>query len=566
MTDDIVRTHSDPASAHRVQALEKWTKANPSVSVVDPISVQRTVTNRALTSNLVEKVKARLHKQAHVSVTDGGSCAVDGESTNCEAFLNKQGIHFPVVCKPIQACGSTDSHRMGVVSNEGDMRSSFQPPFVVQSFFNHDGVVFKVFVVGRDTHIVARTSLPDVDLNNKSSPPNLFVSAGLNKPIDADDQTVVFPPSEDIDAVARTISDISGLSLFGFDVLRCTSGDSASYAIVDINFFPSYKGVPNFFPLLFNHCLSGDHAQRPAPLVAGIEAGGTTFVVAVAEEDKPEHVLHRAEFPTTTPSETLAKCKRWLRQYSFGALGIASFGPVDLILSSPTYGYITTTPKPDWAQTDIVGQFKEFNCPIVFETDVNGAAFAEAVRRRELGEGNELTCCYVTVGTGVGVGLSISGRPHHGVLHPELGHMIVRRHDNEPDDFKGTCPFHGDCLEGLCASGALAKRAGLSRTALASLPDTDPVWERVAYYLGQLCCTLTLCLAPHTIVLGGGIMKRGILVDMIRKSTQECLSGYLASKEVNGGISDYIVPSVYGENAGIVGSFQLARSHTVFSA
>jgi len=290
------------------------------------------------------------------------------------------------------------------------------------------------------------------------------------------------------------------------------------------------------------------------PVLAGIEAGGTTFAVAIAK-GKATNIIDKTIIDTTTPEETLKKVYEWLesRKIKINAIGIGSFGPVDLNVKSPTYGYITTTPKPGWANTNIRGYFTKFQCPIGFDTDVNAAAIGEMVH----GEHKDVTtCCYATVGTGIGVGIVVNGQPLHGLMHPEGGHIYVPHCPG--DTFEGNCSYHKNCVEGFVATGALSARVNLDRRNLSNLPDDHEIWKFAAFYLAQLCVTLTLTLSPHVIVLGGGVMNRKCLYDMIRKKFIELLNGYVKAGPLpDGDISKYIVPAM--NNAGLVGSLELAQ-------
>eukprot|EP01029_Cantina_marsupialis_P027827 TRINITY_DN774054_c0_g1_i1.p1 TRINITY_DN774054_c0_g1~~TRINITY_DN774054_c0_g1_i1.p1 ORF type:complete len:346 (-),score=110.43 TRINITY_DN774054_c0_g1_i1:259-1296(-) len=291
---------------------------------------------------------------------------------------------------------------------------------------------------------------------------------------------------------------------------------------------------------------------------AAVEAGGTTWLVAICEGE-PTNVLEYAEFDTssTNPSETLEACVKWLEDKDFDAIGIASFGPVDLHKDSEHYGFITSTPKPNWQYTDVVGAFKKFNKPIGFDTDVNAAAIAEA----ELGGHKDTkSCAYVTVGTGIGVGVVVDGKPLHGHMHPEAGHIMFPRHSfDEKIDFKGSCPFHGGCLEGMAASGAIADRLKVDRKELANLEDSDPVWDCIAHYLAHCCLSLTLTVSPDVIVLGGGVLKRTGLIEKTRELFVKYLNEYVSVPPAE----DYIKTSVHTENgglgAGLVGAACLAQ-------
>lgn len=240
---------------------------------------------------------------------------------------------------------------------------------------------------------------------------------------------------------------------------------------------------------------------------AAIEGGGTSWVVTLAVDSLDSNFLDRADIVTETPEVTLGKIRKWLQEHEFDAAGIASFGPVDCKDGSPTYGFITSTPKPHWGNTDVLGllgfrdEFKHI--PHKFDTDVNAPALAEYhFHKRE----NALSCAYVTVGTGIGVGIVANGQSVKGLLHPEVGHIQVKRHPS--DDFKGTCPYHGDCVEGMCNNIALAQRAGVAPVELPNLPDDHPVWDHAAYYIAQMCATLVLVASPEHISLGGGIFNR----------------------------------------------------------
>jgi len=240
-------------------------------------------------------------------------------------------------------------------------------------------------------------------------------------------------------------------------------------------------------------------------------------------------------------------------------LGIACFGPVDLHTRSNTYGYITSTPKPGWQNVDVVGRFKALGVPIAFQTDVNAAAMGEMAYGKH---GDITSCVYVTVGTGIGGGVVVDGKAVTGILHPEAGHFKVPRHVN--DNFEGTCPFHKDCVEGLSNTIAIGKRVGMDKTELASIPDSSPVWDFVAYYLAHLCVTMACVVSPHVIVLGGGVLQRSLLFPKIRKYFVAELNGYLRVPKMTEGVDKYIVPSIFNApgaqtTAGAVGALHLAH-------
>ncbi|KAJ1450394.1 hypothetical protein M885DRAFT_532431 [Pelagophyceae sp. CCMP2097] len=290
---------------------------------------------------------------------------------------------------------------------------------------------------------------------------------------------------------------------------------------------------------------------------AGVEGGGTTWVCAISE-GSPTNIVERAEFPTTTPAETLAAVAAWLAEHRFDALGIATFGPVDLDPASLTYGSITATPKPGWRDTPVVAALcKEIRVPFAFDTDVNAPALAE--HRAAAAEGLNSTA-YVTIGTGVGLGLVVNGHPVHGLLHPEGGHISVPRRAG--DSYAGynsmlKCDGWYE-VEAMCGSGALAARAGLaSAKELGGLPDDHEVWDLCAHYLAAMCANLVLTASPERIVLSGGVMQRRSLFPRIRAKTVAMLNGYIPAVDA-AMIDGYIVPSRWGNDAGIVGALTLA--------
>lgn len=283
--------------------------------------------------------------------------------------------------------------------------------------------------------------------------------------------------------------------------------------------------------------------------LGAIEAGGTKFVCAIGNEDGT--VLERASFPTTTPEETMGSVLAFFEGKGIEALGVGSFGPVDPNKKSPTYGYITTTPKPHWGNYNILGELKKhFDVPMEFDTDVNGAALGEATWGAAKGLES---CLYITVGTGIGAGAVVGGKLVHGLTHPEMGHIFVRR--NAEDAYEGKCPYHKDCLEGLAAGPAIEARWGVKGTEL----GTDhKAWELEADYLAQALMSYILILSPEKIIMGGGVMKQQQLFPLIHVRLQELLNGYVQKEEVRAGIADYVVYPQLGDNAGICGALALA--------
>lgn len=291
-------------------------------------------------------------------------------------------------------------------------------------------------------------------------------------------------------------------------------------------------------------------------LLGGIEAGGTKFVCAVGTG--PEDIRATVRIPTTTPKETLSKvvdffCQQEKQTGALSAMGIGAFGPVDVRKSSPTFGWFLNTPKPGWQQIDFAGMIqRKLNIPVGFDTDVNAAAMGE----HQWGNAQDLqTFIYLTVGTGIGGGGLIGGKPIHGLLHPEMGHILVP-HDLSVDPFLGCCPFHQDCLEGLASGLAMEQRwqqKGIS------LPSDHPAWALEASYLATGLVNFILMLSPERIVIGGGVMAQKQLLPMVRHQVRERLNGYLDVPAITDDIEGYIVPPKLGGKAGILGAFALAQ-------
>ena len=292
------------------------------------------------------------------------------------------------------------------------------------------------------------------------------------------------------------------------------------------------------------------------PLYGAIEAGGTKFVCAVGTG--PSDIRAQARFPTTTPETTMRQALEFLRaeqsrQGALAAVGIASFGPIDLHAGSPTYGRITSTPKPGWANTDVVGAARDaLGVPVGFDTDVNAAALAEG--RWGAAQGLH-TFLYLTIGTGVGGGGLMDGRLMHGLVHPEMGHVRIPR-DREADPFPGVCPFHGDCLEGLASGPAMQARW---RQPAEELPDDHPAWALEARYLALALVNFVCTLSPQRIVMGGGVMTMPLLLPMIRQRVVDLLNSYVRAPEIVAHIDAYVVAPGLGARAGVMGGMALAE-------
>ena len=282
--------------------------------------------------------------------------------------------------------------------------------------------------------------------------------------------------------------------------------------------------------------------------IAAIEAGGTKFICGIGNE-KGE-IFEKISIPTTVPEETMKKVIEYFKEKGFEAMGIGSFGPIDPVKSSETYGCISKTPKPHWSDYNIVGELKKnFNVPMEFDTDVNGAALGESLWGAGKGLNNVM---YITVGTGIGAGAVVNGKMLQGLTHPEMGHISIKR--NENDKYKGKCPFHSDCLEGLASGPAIEERWGEKGY---NLEDKNEVWELEAYYLAQALVNYILILSPERIILGGGVMKQKHMFPLIRKNVKEFLNGYVHKKEILEDIDNYIVYPGLEENSGLIGSLAL---------
>lgn len=286
-------------------------------------------------------------------------------------------------------------------------------------------------------------------------------------------------------------------------------------------------------------------------LVGSVELGGTKAIVGIARD--PLSPLDHRRIETRDPHTTLSNIEGFFREAAdrlgpLSALGVASFGPIDIRRDSPSWGRIGATTKLGWAGADIAGRLGEkLGCRVELDTDVNGAALAEW----RWGAGRGLrSFVYLTVGTGIGGGLVIDGRPVHGALHPEMGHIRLRR---DPDDaYPGCCRYHGDCAEGLASGPAIVARFGVTLDALA---PNHPFRATLADYLGQLCATLVLVASPERIVIGGGVMAAAGLHDQVREAMGSWLGGYLTTAHDE----SFIVPPTLGDGAGLAGGFALAQ-------
>ncbi len=283
--------------------------------------------------------------------------------------------------------------------------------------------------------------------------------------------------------------------------------------------------------------------------LGALEAGGTKMVCAIGDETG--RIFEQVSIPTETPEITMPKMIAYFQERQIEALGIGCFGPIDPDEMSETYGYITSTPKLAWANFNIVGAFREaLGCPVGFDTDVNGSVLGEVTFGQAKNMRNVL---YLTIGTGIGAGIYAEGKLLHGMLHPEAGHIMLAK--REDDTYEGKCPYHGTCFEGLAAGPAIEARWGAKG---AQLEERMEVWDLEAYYIAQALANYILILSPERIILGGGVMHQEQLFPLVRRYVGDILNGYIKTKELED-MEHYIVPASLGDNQGIMGCLELGR-------
>jgi fructokinase len=290
-------------------------------------------------------------------------------------------------------------------------------------------------------------------------------------------------------------------------------------------------------------------------LYGGVETGGTWCVCAVGSG--PEEIVKSKRFATTGPEETLARIVGFFTEGpEVAAIGIGAFGPVDLDRDSPTWGYVTTTPKPGWQHVSVASVVAErLGVPVAFDNDVDAAALGEHRWGAGRGAGSLF---YLTVGTGIGGGLLTGGRPWHGLVHPEVGHIRVPR-DHDPDraSFPGICPVHGDCWEGVASGPAIAERCGCRPE---ELSEDHPVWKIEAEYLAVGILSIVLVSSPERLIVGGGVMEHQSLLETVRGRVRALLGGYLETPALSEEIGSYLVSPGLGERAGVLGAIALAQT------
>ncbi|MFB5189288.1 ROK family protein [Alicyclobacillus fastidiosus] len=282
--------------------------------------------------------------------------------------------------------------------------------------------------------------------------------------------------------------------------------------------------------------------------IGAIEAGGTKFVCGYGNEDG--FIEDRISLPTGQPDQTLDEVIAYFQDKRVDCIGIGTFGPINIDPASPLYGYVTTTPKEGWARYPFLKKLKkEFHVPFGWDTDVNAAALGEATWGAAKGSDS---CVYFTIGTGIGIGVYTEGKLVHGLVHPEGGHLLIRRHPH--DEFVGSCPYHGDCLEGMASGPAIEKRWNIKGS---DLGTNHSAWDIEAFYIGQAVTSAILMLSPKKIILGGGVMHQKQLFPLIRTEVQKNLNGYVSSEALLSDIDHYIIPPGLEDNAGLCGAMAL---------
>ena len=290
----------------------------------------------------------------------------------------------------------------------------------------------------------------------------------------------------------------------------------------------------------------GSYTNPPQNLYGAIEAGGTKMVCAVL--DPYGNIVFEEKIPTTTPDETVGKMLKFFSPYKLSSLGIGTFGPVDLNPKSPTYGAILNTPKLAWKGFNYLNAFKSLNCPIGIDTDVNASCLGETTFGASKGLSNVI---YITIGTGIGVGVISEGKLVHGMMHPEGGHILLKKSEDDPGEC--ICPYHNSCFEGLASGPSLLKRYGKPGN---ELVDNEKVWELEGEYIAQALVNYIMILQPQKIILGGGVMHQDLLFPIIRRKVAEKINNYLLSKELEN-LDEYIVPCSLDDRQGILGSFKI---------
>ena len=281
-------------------------------------------------------------------------------------------------------------------------------------------------------------------------------------------------------------------------------------------------------------------------LFGAIEAGGTKIICAILDQNAK--IIKETSILTTTPEETSKQILSFFSSYKISSLGIGTFGPIDLHPQSPTFGSILNTPKLPWKNFNYIKSFSSLGIPISIDTDVNAACLGEATFGSSKGLENVV---YITIGTGIGIGVISEGKLLHGMMHPEGGHMLISK--NDKDDFESVCPYHTKCFEGLASGPSIQKRWGKEAN---ELKNDEKVWELEADYIAQALVNIILMLQPQRIILGGGVMHQEQLFPLIRQKVKNKINNYLITKELEN-MDEYIVPCSLNDKQGILGSFKI---------
>ena len=291
--------------------------------------------------------------------------------------------------------------------------------------------------------------------------------------------------------------------------------------------------------------------MESSPQLAAIEAGGTKFAVAVGSSVE---LAHRTTFQTTNPDETMRQVVDFISAHGpIDAIGVAAFGPINVDKTAAQYGVVGRTPKAGWSGFSYLQALSCFGVPVAIDSDVNVAALAEATQNPDTSSSRTL---YITVGTGIGVGVVDGGHILNGTGHPEMGHMVVPQHADDPLS-EGCCPFHAQCVEGLASGPSILKRWGSD---LSSLPEGHRAHQIEAFYLACLSVNLIVSYRPQVIFLGGGVAQTPGLRTRVIAETHRLLGSYLPELDSVPAVEQLIRTPQLAPDSGIAGAFLLAGS------
>lgn len=285
-------------------------------------------------------------------------------------------------------------------------------------------------------------------------------------------------------------------------------------------------------------------------ILGSIEAGGTKFVCAVGDENYK--IIDKIIIPTTTPEETLKKCIDFFKQKEgLCSLSISTFGPIEDKVESEQYGYILNTPKKGWKHIDFLKPFKEaLNIPIIINTDVNGSAYGEYITMLKNNK-NINSLVYLTIGTGIGGGVVVNGEIQKNYRHPEMGHLIVKRHSVDKY-FNGICPFHKNCLEGLASGPSIEARLKVKGE---NVESDHYIWDVLAYYIAQSIYQVTMVLRPECVIIGGGVVNLQLL-NKVKEEYENLCNNYIDFPNINNYIN---MPNNNENTSATIGNFALAH-------